>query len=202
MLTARKKLVKTSQTPGKTQLINFFLINETTPAPVPPSSRTSASVAIVTATSASSSPAPASASSAAANPASAFRPFYLVDIPGFGYASKGGEVKRRMEEAIEAYFRKSRSLAGLIYLIDCRIPDSEVDAQALDWLADFEHPLLVVATKSDKLGKQELNRNLAAITARYSLPQPPIVTSSEKRMGRAELLEQLELLLADPGQGV
>jgi GTP-binding protein len=105
-----------------------------------------------------------------------------------------------MEDAIEDFFRKSRSLAGLIYLIDSRITDSEVDAQALDWLADFEHPLLVAATKADKLGKQELQRNLAAIAARYDLPQPPIVTSSEKRLGRAELLEQIGILLTDPGR--
>jgi GTP-binding protein len=171
MLTGRKKLVKTSQTPGKTQLINFFLVNG-----------------------------PASAPAASPAPSSASCPFYLVDIPGFGYASKGGEAKRRMEDAIEDFFRKSRSLAGLIYLIDSRITDSEVDAQALDWLADFEHPLLVAATKADKLGKQELQRNLAAIAARYELPQPPIVTSSEKRLGRAELLEQIGILLTDPGR--
>lgn len=157
MLTQRKKLVKTSQTPGKTQLINFFLVNEKSP------------------------PEPA---------------FYLVDIPGFGYSQKGGDARKSMESALEGYFNRSRALKGLLYLVDIRIADSDVDHQALEWLSDFDIPILVVATKGDKIGKQEVKRALADIAKRHDLPQPPLLTSSDRKEGRAEVIEQMEILLS------
>src|SRR4051794_41181533 len=79
MLVQRKGLVKTSQVPGKTRLINFFLINKA---------------------------------------------FYLVDIPGFGYAKVGREEKKKMEDAIDTYFRTCKQLSGLLYLVDIRMTDS------------------------------------------------------------------------------
>lgn len=154
MLVRRKGLVKTSATPGKTRLINFFLVNE-----------------------------------------GAAPSFHLVDIPGFGYAQKGGDAKRDMERAIEAYLNRGKSLKGLLYLVDSRIESSKVDDEALEWLSGFDVPLLVVATKADKLKKQELGPALAAITKRHELPAPPIATSSETGLGREEILEQMALLL-------
>lgn len=164
LLLMRKKLVKTSQTPGKTRLINFFLVNE-----------------------------------AGLSDPGGPQPFYLVDIPGFGYHQKGGEAKRLMEAAIEAYFNMGRDLKGLLYLIDSRVTDSEVDRQALEWLGQFDMPILVVATKGDKLGKQELKRALADIAARHALPMPPLATSSLKKDGRDEVLEQIGILLSGGG---
>jgi GTP-binding protein len=149
-LLQRKSLVKTSQLPGKTKLINFFLINHA---------------------------------------------FYLVDIPGFGYAKTGREVKRGMEDAIEDYFKSSASLAGLLYLVDIRMTDSPVDGEALKWLTGFEVPLLVVATKGDKLGKEKARSALKEIAANHGLPQPPILTSSDAKTGREEVLEQIGILL-------
>lgn len=156
MLMQRKGLVKTSATPGKTRLINFFVVNEKDPA----------------------------------------QAFYLVDIPGFGYAQKGGDAKRDMEKALEAYFNQCKALKGLLYLVDSRIESSEVDDQALEWLAEFGFPLLVLATKTDKLRKQELTRSLASIAARHGLPGPPIAVSSHERVGRDEVMEQVAILLA------
>jgi GTP-binding protein len=157
MLVQRKQLVKTSQVPGKTRLINFFLINKAGP------------------------------------PGSAF---FLVDIPGFGYAKVGRAEKRLMEEAIEAFFRKSPQLRGLIYLIDSRIPDSAVDREALAWLQGFDVPILAVATKGDKLSKAETKKALDAICKHHGLPEPPILTSADKKQGREEVLEQIGVLLA------
>ena len=160
MLVNRKGLVKTSSTPGKTRLINFFLVNEGAPAG---------------------------------------ESFYLVDIPGFGYAQKGGDAKRDMERAIEAYLNRGRALKGVLYLVDPRIESSAVDEQALEWLSDFDVPLLVVATKADKLKKQDLKKALEAIAKRHDLPAPPIATSSADKLGRDEVLEQMALLLAGSG---
>jgi GTP-binding protein len=160
MLVNRKGLVKTSSTPGKTRLINFFLVNE-----------------------------------GAADGSS----FYLVDIPGFGYAQKGGDAKRDMERAIEAYLNRGRALKGVLYLVDSRIESSAVDEQALEWLSDFDVPLLVVATKADKLKKQDLGKALEAMARRHDLPAPPIPTSSSSGLGRDEVLEQMALLLAGTG---
>jgi GTP-binding protein len=164
MLAQRKGLVKTSQVPGKTRLINFFLINKSGPPG---------------------------------------QSFYLVDIPGFGYAKVGRDEKHKMEDAIDAYFRKCKSLAGLLYLIDSRMTDSRVDAEALDWLSEFEVPLMVVATKGDKLSKEQARKSLNEIMLRYKLPEPPLLTSADKKLGREELLEQIRLALEhDSGDSV
>jgi GTP-binding protein len=166
MLVQRKGLVKTSQVPGKTRLINFFLINK----------------GVTPGTAYAPAPAPLPA-------------FYLVDIPGFGYAKVGRDEKHRMEDAIETYFRTCKRLAGLLYLVDIRMTDSKVDGEALDWLAEFEMPLLVVATKGDKLNKEHTRKALAEITQRYKLPEPPLLTSADNKTGRDAVLEQIQLVL-------
>ncbi|MDB5103042.1 MAG: ribosome biosis GTP-binding protein ysxc [Fibrobacteres bacterium] len=156
MLVQRKNLVKTSQMPGKTRLINFFLINDA---------------------------------------------FYLVDIPGFGYAKVGREEKRQMEDAIETYFRKSGLVAGMMYLVDIRMPDSPVDKEAIQWLNDFGVPMLVVATKGDKLKTEQTRKALAEITKFHALPEPPLVTSADKKTGREAVLEQLAMVLESAASG-
>ncbi len=156
MLVQRKNLVKTSQMPGKTRLINFFLINNA---------------------------------------------FYLVDIPGFGYAKVGREEKRKMEEAIETYFRTSKRVAGMMYLVDVRMPDSPVDKEAIQWLNDFDVPMLVVATKGDKLKTEQARKALADITRIHGLPEQPLLTSADKKTGRDEVLEQLAMVLESAAPG-
>lgn len=157
MLAQRKALVKTSQVPGKTRLINFFLINKNGP------------------------------------PGSAF---YLVDIPGFGYAKVGRAEKRQMEGSIEAFLKGSKALRGLLYLIDSRIEESAVDREALEWLQEFDIPILAVATKGDKLSGAKAKKAMEAIMKRHGLPEPPLLTSAEKKVGREEVLEQIGLLIA------
>lgn len=149
-LVQRKNLVKTSQRPGKTKLINFFLINNA---------------------------------------------FYLVDIPGFGYAKTGREEKREMENAIENYFKNCNRIAGLLYLVDIRMVNSPVDEDAIKWLSDFEIPMLVLATKGDKLGKEAARKAIKAITEHHDLPQSPLLTSAEGKLGWEEVWEQISILL-------
>jgi GTP-binding protein len=160
MLAQRKNLVKTSQVPGKTRLINFFLINKNGP------------------------------------PGSAF---YLVDIPGFGYAKVGRAEKRAMEESIESFFATSKQVRGLLYLIDSRNPDSPVDRDALAWLQGFEIPILAVATKGDKILKAQVKKAMDAIMKNHGLPEPPILTSADEQRGRDEVLEQIGMLLEGDG---
>jgi GTP-binding protein len=73
--------------------------------------------------------------------------------------------------------------------------DSQVDAEALDWLSEFEVPLMVVATKGDKLSKEQARKSLNEIMLRYKLPEAPLLTSADKKLGREELLEQIRLAL-------
>ncbi len=154
-LVQRKSLVKTSQMPGKTRLINFFLVKYGPPA----------------------------------------QSFYFVDIPGFGYAKAGRDDKRKMESAIEDFFNRSKSLAGLMYLVDSRLTDSPVDLEAIAWLSEFNFPLLVVVTKGDKLNRELARKAVIEIQKAHDLPQPPLLTSVDKKIGRDEVLEQITLLL-------
>jgi GTP-binding protein len=123
--------------------------------------------------------------------------FYLVDVPGFGYAKLSKTEKDILSKRIESYFNHSQKIAGVLYLIDCRILNSAVDEEALEWLAKFDCPVLIVLTKADKLKKLQLQRAVNAIQKNYDLPVPPIVTSSEKKIGRDAVWEQIELLLAE-----
>ena len=183
MLAQRKGLVKTSQVPGKTRLINFFLINK----------------GVLPASAGGLNPGSGKSAGAAAGDGLPLPAFYMVDIPGFGYAKVGREEKHRMEDAIDTYFRTCKRLSGLLYLVDIRMTDSKVDKEALDWLTEFDMPLLVVATKGDKLNKEHTRKALVEITQRYKLPEPPLLTSSDDKTGREAVLEQIGLVL-DPNR--
>src|SRR5690606_27971419 len=98
-------------------------------------------------------------------------------------------------EAIETYFRTSRRLAGLMYLVDIRNTGSAVDKEAIQWLSDFDAPMLVVATKGDKLNKSEARKALAELTRIHDLPESPLLTSADDKTGRDEVLEQIALVL-------
>lgn len=160
MLVQRRNLVKTSQMPGKTRLINFFRVAEAGPPE---------------------------------------RDFYLVDIPGFGYAKVGRGEKHQMEDAIETFFRTSRELAGVLYLVDIRNTGSAVDKEAIEWLSGFDVPMLVVATKGDKVNREQARKALAELARIHGLPQPPLLTSADAKTGREDVLEQLALVLDGAG---
>jgi GTP-binding protein len=149
-LLQRKNLVKTSSTPGKTQLLQFFKVNDA---------------------------------------------FYFVDVPGFGYAKVAGAIKRKMEEVIRDYIRNESSLAGSMYLVDSRLTDSPVDQDALAWLEKAGKPLLVIATKTDKLSKLETAKSLVAIRKTHDLQADPLPVSAAKKTGLEGIWDQLHLLL-------
>lgn len=151
MLTARKGLAMTSQKPGKTQLINHFIINDA---------------------------------------------WYLVDLPGYGYARLGKDSRDSLRRMIEDYVLERKELVLLFVLLDCRHDPQKIDLEFIQWLGEEGVPFALVFTKADKLSKGRLASNVEAYKAKLheeweELP-PIFVTSSEERMGRDELLGYIE----------
>ena len=151
MLTALKGLAMTSQKPGKTQLINHFIINDS---------------------------------------------WYLVDLPGYGYARLGKDSRDSLRRMIEDYVLERKELVLLFVLIDCRHEPQKIDLEFIQWLGEEGVPFSLVFTKADKLSKGRLASNIEAYTAKLheeweELP-PIFVTSSEERVGRDELLGYIE----------
>ena len=151
MLTARKGLAMTSQKPGKTQLINHFIINDA---------------------------------------------WYLVDLPGYGYARLGKDSRDSLRRMIEDYVLERKELVLLFVLLDCRHEPQKIDLEFIQWLGEEGVPFALVFTKADKLSKGRLTANVEAYKAKLheeweELP-PIFVTSSEERMGRDELLGDIE----------
>lgn len=151
MLTARKGLAMTSQKPGKTQLINHFIINDA---------------------------------------------WYLVDLPGYGYARLGKDSRDSLRRIIEDYVLERKELVLLFVLLDCRHEPQKIDLEFIQWLGEEGVPFALVFTKADKLSKGRLAANVEAYKAKLheeweELP-PIFVTSSEERMGRDELLGYIE----------
>lgn len=151
MLTARKGLAMTSQKPGKTQLINHFIINDA---------------------------------------------WYLVDLPGYGYARLGKDSRDSLRRMIEDYVLERKELVLLFVLLDCRHEPQKIDLEFIQWLGEEGVPFALVFTKADKLSKGRLAANVEAYKAKLheeweELPQI-FVTSSEERMGRDELLGYIE----------
>ena len=150
MLTNKKGLAMTSSMPGKTQLINHFLINDA---------------------------------------------WYLVDLPGYGYAQRGKEVREKIRSIIESYILYSYEMTCLFVLIDCRHEPQKIDVEFLEWLGENEIPFCIVFTKADKLGPVRFKENVEAYKKRLledweELP-PVFYTSSEKKQGRTELLDYI-----------
>lgn len=151
MLTNRKGLAMTSSTPGKTMLINHFLINDE---------------------------------------------WYLVDLPGYGYARRGKENRERLQKIIEDYVLEREQLTSLFVLVDSRHEPQKIDLEFMEWLGENGVPFSIVFTKGDKQGPVKLQQNVEAYKQKLletweELP-PVFVTSSEKRSGREELLEYIE----------
>ena len=151
MLTARKGLAMTSQKPGKTQLINHFIINDA---------------------------------------------WYLVDLPGYGYARLGKDSRDSLRRMIEDYVLERKELVLLFVLLDCRHDPQKIDLEFIQWLGEEGVPFALVFTKADKLSKGRLAANVEAYKAKLheeweELP-PIFVTTSEERMGRDELLGYIE----------
>ena len=151
MLTGKKGLAMTSQKPGKTQLINHFIINGA---------------------------------------------WYLVDLPGYGYARLSKDGREKLKAMIEDYTLERKELACLFVLVDSRHEPQKIDLEFIQWLGEEGVPFALVFTKADKLTKGRLSANLEAYKARLleeweELP-PIFVTSSEQQLGRDELLSYIE----------
>lgn len=155
MLTGVKGLAMTSSKPGKTLLINYFLINEQ---------------------------------------------WYLVDLPGYGYAQTSKKKRDTLESMIRGYIERREQLTNLFVLIDSRHEPQRIDTEFINWLGEMGVPFSIVFTKVDKLSKSACNRNIAAykkhlLQSWESLP-PMFITSSENKTGREELLAYIEEILS------
>lgn len=147
MLTGRKNLAKISSTPGKTQLINYFLIDEE---------------------------------------------WYLVDLPGYGYARRSKAMRSDWEKMIRNYLLKRTSLVCTFLLIDSRLEPQDNDVRFMEWLGEHQLPFIMVFTKSDKLGKGVLQKNLVryrkSLSASWAELPPSLVSSATTGMGQEEIL--------------
>ena len=151
MLTRNNKLAKTSATPGKTLLINHFLIN---------------------------------------------KEWYLVDLPGYGYAQRGKKEKEKLQKIISDYILLREQMVNLFLLIDCRHEPQKIDLEFMEWLGENGIPFSIVFTKADKLGNGKLQTNVSAyldkLKEQWEELPPYFITSSENRRGREELLDYIE----------
>ena len=150
MLTRHNKLAMTSSMPGKTLLINHFIVNDE---------------------------------------------WYLVDLPGYGYAKRSKKQNEQLEHIISSYILDREQMSNLFVLIDSRHAPQKIDLEFFEWLGENGVPFSIVFTKADKLTKTALASNVEAYKTRLleeweELP-PIFITSSESAMGRDELLEYI-----------
>ncbi len=156
MLMQRKSLAKTSGRPGKTQLINHFLINKN---------------------------------------------WYLVDLPGYGYARVSKSSKKTFQKFITDYFEKRQQLVLGFVLIDCRHEPQPIDLEFMHWMGESQIPFSIIFTKADKLKPNALTRNLEIYTQKLletweEMPQY-FVTSSSNGDGRDEVLAYINQINTD-----
>lgn len=153
MLTKHSKLAMTSSTPGKTLLINHFMINDN---------------------------------------------WYLVDLPGYGYALRGKKQQEKITKIIEDYILERQQMTCLFVLIDIRHTPQKIDLEFFEWLGENEVPFAIVFTKADKIVKSK-RKNLVTkycntlLETWEGLP-PFFVSSSEKKVGRIEILDYIQKL--------
>lgn len=151
MLVDRNDMAKTSGKPGKTQLINHFLINDN---------------------------------------------WYLVDLPGYGYAKVSKDKREVFEKFISNYILERKNLMCMMVLLDSRLEPQKIDLEFMDWLGEKEIPFVMVFTKIDKLSKKKFKDNIDHYKEEMGkhwdeLPEC-FYTSAEKKEGRKELLTFIE----------
>jgi len=148
MLTGKKGLAKVSGTPGKTQTLNYFIIDNS---------------------------------------------WYIVDLPGYGYAKISKTKRHLWEKMIATFLQKRNNLQCAFVLLDGNIPPQQIDVEFINWLGEMHIPFVIIYTKTDKVRGNKLKGNIKAIQdelLKYwnELPQQ-FVTSSNKKEGREEILE-------------
>ncbi len=150
MLTSRKSLAKTSGRPGKTQLINHFIINKT---------------------------------------------WFLVDLPGYGYARVSKSSKKVFQKFITAYFSKRTQLVSAFVLIDCRHEPQKIDLEFMQWLGENQIPFSIIFTKADKLSKNKLplqiNSYIEEMLKYWEEMPNYFITSSSTGLGKEDVLDYI-----------
>lgn len=156
MLTKNPKLAMTSSTPGKTLLINHFLIN---------------------------------------------KEWFLVDLPGYGYAQRGKKAVENIQKVIEDYVLEREQLTNLFVLIDIRLEPQKIDLEFFEWLGENGVPFSIIFTKADKLTngkrKDNLNKYINKLQDTWEELPPYFVSSSETKLGRNEILDYIENINKD-----
>lgn len=118
------------------------------------------------------------------------RAFTLVDLPGYGYAKTSQTNRKKWAKFIDEYFLSSKLLRFTCQLIDIRHEPSALDKQMFDWFVENEIPVLIIATKADKISKGQIQKQVAQIRKSLGVKELPILPySSQKNIGREELLE-------------
>lgn len=152
MITGFKDLAKTSGTPGKTQLINHFMINDD---------------------------------------------WYLVDLPGYGYAKASKSERKKWEEFIQRYLSNRENLINTFVLLDSRLSPQKIDLEFMSWCGEKQIPFAMVFTKIDKLSSSALQKNMALYRKemlKYWDELPPIfTTSAESKFGQEKVLNYIQL---------
>ena len=151
MLTNNRKLAKTSATPGKTLLINHFIIN---------------------------------------------KEWYLVDLPGYGYAKRSKKEIDRLDQMIRGYILQREQLVNVFVLVDIRLEPQKIDLEFIEWLGLSSVPFSIIFTKADKLTPNKCNQAVDGYKKKLSetwekLP-PMFVTSAEKKIGRDDVLNYID----------
>ncbi len=151
MLTGRKGLAMTSSTPGKTMLINHFLINDS---------------------------------------------WYIVDLPGYGYAQRGKDSRKQLKRIIENYVLERTQMTNLFVLIDSRHNPQKIDMEFMEWLGENGIPFSIVFTKLDKLsssaGKKQIENYCNLLKEQWEELPPIFKSSSADGRGRIEILNYIE----------
>jgi GTP-binding protein len=120
--------------------------------------------------------------------------YYLVDLPGYGYAKAPKAEREAWAQLVEDYFYKSAHLAGLVFLLDCRRETSIQDIELLGWVTPRKLPTVVVLTKADKLSRDKINRKVAAVQSQLGLTAIPFSTVTGQ--GKNELGTAIRDLLS------
>lgn len=131
--------------------------------------------------------------------------WYLVDLPGYGFAARSRDQRERLSEMIQDYVTGRSQLTCLFVLIDIRHNPQKIDMEFIDWLGEYDVPFAIVFTKADKLGPVAAQRNVDAycneLKLHWSELPPVFVTSSEKAKGRDELLGYIDSINKEVADG-
>lgn len=151
MLCNHKGLAKTSSTPGKTLLINHFIINNE---------------------------------------------WYLVDLPGYGFAKRSKNERQKLDNMIRGYILQREQLVNVFVLVDIRHEQQAIDREFIDWMGTSNIPFSIVFTKADKLSQAKVKQNvekwMKALEDAWEELPPYFITSSEKKQGRDEVLDYID----------